>query len=483
MIFQPISADQGAEHADHGAEPDHGAEQSGGQPGGERELTFGLGILRYDRPKFQLPEAWHDLHGELRGFKVASSLRPGGRKRNLWEIVDLSGLPCKLGLAIQPRMDVPSSLGRKRGIRDVAILGGFHHAHSEKGLTMENKRPIQRRDFLKSATAASVLAGAATLVVRANEPAKPSDGAQNQSSAGGSMVGQEAVDCMANLLRGMENVRSIYVFEAPLSAKPKKRSIENGSYYDFNPKRPIAVSAEEEKIISKALKLRAASHMPFWDAVLLVCQEQENVPQGLLQAAQHHACAASTAKGQTVTRQQVLGGALKQMCQNKGRSNWIGMTSEVVLDDGSTAHIPMLDFRCRISPLNRKLVGEVTKRLLPGGAFHPRGRHGLPGVWQKDHPAEGLCAFAGTGALVWQRRQSSVHRSPVDRRKMQRSPLGRQHEEERARVRGCCVSGRCRGPFCRAACEVRVRRSVPGFAGSGCDGLAFSLDIGRFAQR
>ncbi len=109
--------------------------------------------------------------------------------------------------------------------------------------------------------------------------------------------------------------------------------------------------------------------MPFWDAVLLVCQEQENVPQGLLQAAQHHACAASTAKGQTVTRQQVLGGALKQMCQNKGRSNWIGMTSEVVLDDGSTAHIPMLDFRCRISPLNRKLVGEVTKRLLPGGAF------------------------------------------------------------------------------------------------------------------
>ena len=143
---------------------------------------------------------------------------------------------------------------------------------------MENKRPIQRRDFLKSATAASLLAGAAPLVVaEAAEPAKAADGTQNQAAASGSIVGQEAADCVANLLRGMDNVRSLSVFEAPLRTKPKQRAIENGSYYDCNSKRPLAASAEDEKIISKALKLRADSKMPFWDAVLLVCHE--NVPQ------------------------------------------------------------------------------------------------------------------------------------------------------------------------------------------------------------
>ncbi len=107
--------------------------------------------------------------------------------------------------------------------------------------------------------------------------------------------------------------------------------------------------------------------MPFWDAVLLVCHE--NVPTALLQAAQHHVSVARTSKGQTVTREQVRDEALKHLCQNKGKSNWVGMTSEVVLNDGSAAHIPMLYFRCRISPVNRNLVAEVARQLLPGGGI------------------------------------------------------------------------------------------------------------------
>jgi hypothetical protein len=227
---------------------------------------------------------------------------------------------------------------------------------------MENERPMQRRDFLRSATAASMLAGASTLVSRAD------DRPQNPAT-GGSPVGKEAADCLAELLQGMANVRSLHVFEAALLTKPKTRALKDGNYYDSNPKRPIALSPNEESILDKARALRAGSHLSFWDAVLIVCHDQASIPQGLLQAAQHHAGTASAAKGQTVSRQQVLDGALKQMCQNKAESKWVGMTSEVVLDDGSTAHIPILYFRCRQSPINQKLVGEITKRLLPGGAI------------------------------------------------------------------------------------------------------------------
>jgi hypothetical protein len=236
---------------------------------------------------------------------------------------------------------------------------------------METKRPIQRRDFLKSATAASMLAGTATLAARADEPPKeagekPKE--QGQAGAGGRMVGMEAVDCLAELVRGMESVRSIYVFEAPVHPKPAMRTIESKHYYDVNPKRPLAMTADEQKVVAEALQIRATSRVPFWDAVLIDCHNQEKVPRGLLDAALYHAGAAASGKGQFMTREQLLAGEVKQMCQKKGDAKWIAMTSEVILTDGSPAHIPLLNFRCSISPLNRNLVSEVAKRVFPGGA-------------------------------------------------------------------------------------------------------------------
>lgn len=267
---------------------------------------------------------------------------------------------------------------------------------------MTNPRPLQRRDFLKSATAASVLVGAAPLVARADEPEKQSGqtpAGESQGSGGQAMVGMEAADCLAELIRGMENVRSINVFEAPLPPKPQKRNIQNGSYYDPNPKRPIARTAEDEAILAKALKLREDSKIPFWDAVLIVCQDQQTVPSGLLDAALNHGGAAKSGKSQSVTRAQLLAGAVKQMCEAKPDSNWIGMTSDVVLTDGSLAHLALLDFRCPITAANRRLVTEITKRLLPGGAAILEAGKVYQAYGRATVPAKSLAPLLGKALL------------------------------------------------------------------------------------
>jgi hypothetical protein len=116
----------------------------------------------------------------------------------------------------------------------------------------------------------------------------------------------------------------------------------------------------------------------------------------LLDAAHFHR---GGARGQSITREQLLAGVVKQMCQKKGDSKWVGMTSEVLLDDGTTAHIPLLSFRGPHSPHKRKLVAEVAKRLLPGGAvilesgasYHVYGRNTMP--------AKCLMTFLGKALL------------------------------------------------------------------------------------
>jgi hypothetical protein len=269
---------------------------------------------------------------------------------------------------------------------------------------MDKERAIERRDFLKSAAAAAVLAGAVPLVAQADETPKGTTEKQNdQSPVAGqtALVGLEAPDCIAALVRDLGHVRSLCVFEAPVEAPAQKRTIANGYYYEF--KRgdgAITLTADEERILSKALKLRADSKMPFWDAVLIACHDEEKVPAGLLDAALFHRGAADLAKGQSITREQVLAGAVKQICQTAGDSKWVGMTSEVVLDDGTTAHLPLLVFRCPISPHNRRLVAEVAKRLLPGGAVILETGASYQAYGRNTIPASAFAPLLGKALLL-----------------------------------------------------------------------------------
>ena len=267
---------------------------------------------------------------------------------------------------------------------------------------MDNDRPIERRDFLRSATAASVLVGAASLAVYGDEPPKQPDGqptGQGGASTGSTLVGSQAPDCFTALVRGMDRVRSVNVLEWPLTSRPKKRPIANGSYYEFTAKRPITLTADEEQIVSKALKLRADSKLPFWDAVLIVCQDHGNLPSGLLDAALYHQSAGSAAKKQVITRDQLLAGAVKQLCQTDADSKKVGITSEVTLDDGTAAHIPLLQFRYPISPANGKLVAEVAKRLLPGGAVILEAGTSYQAYARATIPAKDLAPLLGQALL------------------------------------------------------------------------------------
>ncbi len=267
---------------------------------------------------------------------------------------------------------------------------------------MDTDRLIERRDFLKSATAASMLVGATSLVACGDEPPKQpaaNPTGQGAAPAASALVGMQAPDCFTALVRSMDRVRSVNVLEWPLTGPPKKRPIADGGYYDFVAKRPITLTADEEQIVAKAMKLRADSKLPFWDAVLIVCEDQGNLPSGLLDAALNHPSAGSTAKKQVITRDQLLAGAVQQLCQADADSKKVGITSEVTLDDGTAAHIPLLQFRYPVSAANGKLVAEVTKRLLPGGAVILEAGKSYQAYGRATIPAKDLTPLLGQALL------------------------------------------------------------------------------------
>jgi len=158
----------------------------------------------------------------------------------------------------------------------------------------------------------------------------------------------------------------------------------------------IDLSAMEEQLVEKALQLREANQLPFWDAVLLSCFWVPEVPEQLLDAVTYHQDCSQSKVG--FSRDEVIKGAIVRASERTGEVG-IAVLSEISLVDGSVGHIPMLDFHCRTCENNLKLVSAVSKRLFHGGGFVLESGESYHGIGLEIVSAEKFIDFLSRSLL------------------------------------------------------------------------------------
>ena len=136
----------------------------------------------------------------------------------------------------------------------------------------------------------------------------------------------------------------------------------------------------ENEIVDRALRLRTKLHIPFWDAAMLSSFDSEAVPVGLLHAALFHNSDGETR--QTIRCEGNVADAIRKVAERRDPKRIVAISSRVVLQNGKTSHIPMLDFHCRESEPNLTLVvavlqslGQVGTVLRSGKSYHFYGRN------------------------------------------------------------------------------------------------------------
>lgn len=123
----------------------------------------------------------------------------------------------------------------------------------------------------------------------------------------------------------------------------------------------VVLSANEQVIVEKAISLRTAYSLPFWEAVMLSCFDEKRDYTRLLHEASFHQTHRN-ALGR-ISRDEVLDGHVIKLAESQWSSENLSFSSLVELVGQQMEHIPLLDFHCPETPNNDRLVTEVSRRL------------------------------------------------------------------------------------------------------------------------
>lgn len=187
-------------------------------------------------------------------------------------------------------------------------------------------------------------------------------------------------------------------------------------------------------LVERALRARDRCGVPFWDLLLLKAGRSPDA-RHVVEAAGYHLSNRSV--GTEVCAHELSREGVLADCGGLKRGQMLVAFSDVRMSEGVTLHIPMLDFHCRPSPTNLRLVAAVVRSLggsgyvvLSGRSYHYWGRRLLTD--------SGLIEFLGSALLY----------SPVTDRRW----IAHQLIERRCALR---ISARSRnGPLPQVVAEV-----------------------------
>lgn len=115
-----------------------------------------------------------------------------------------------------------------------------------------------------------------------------------------------------------------------------------------------ALTSQERILIDAAIRKKESCHLPFWEALLSVVSEAGQYTPRLLCAALLHQTNNAVADVR-VNEVQSFVSARTEVD--------VACNSQVLLEDGSSAHIPLLDFNAPVTKANVSLVAEVVRQM------------------------------------------------------------------------------------------------------------------------
>ena len=124
----------------------------------------------------------------------------------------------------------------------------------------------------------------------------------------------------------------------------------------------VELSDSEEKSVRRALSLRAQTHLPFWDSLLLAAFNQERFSERLLEQAKFHQ--SNIKKEHWIDANLVRDGELERLSHKHLGPTMLSVLSEVRMKNGNTRHFVFLDFHIPVSPANTLIVKQVAEQLL-----------------------------------------------------------------------------------------------------------------------
>lgn len=109
-----------------------------------------------------------------------------------------------------------------------------------------------------------------------------------------------------------------------------------------------------------ALARREREGMPFWDAVMLTCFQRNEIANGLLRAALFH----HPMQGNwfTLPRATIIDRGVSDL--QSANDTVIAIGSSITVDGCADSHLPLLDFHCKETTENDRLVEAACRLLL-----------------------------------------------------------------------------------------------------------------------
>lgn len=135
------------------------------------------------------------------------------------------------------------------------------------------------------------------------------------------------------------------------------------------------LTSEELDVVQQALSLKAATSLPFWDAVMTMSMRAAAPTIGIFRAATYHNPIADNL--QILPASGLASSQLRAIEATLTPDKILAVASKVECKDGAIRHIPQIDFHCPDTPATRdivvnllEVVGHRGYLLASGKSFH-----------------------------------------------------------------------------------------------------------------